>query len=434
MEYNKEIAVKLYEKYKLDLGKYKHIAEYFKGNTDAKKNYPKTDRSNNFETYNFIKKFTIEEVSFMVGNPITYISAVGNMESIKDIEQIINQQRGSLDSHLCQDMLTYGKAYEVYYLHNGQLKIRIVNPLNGISYCDTEGEVQLFLYIYNKDIDDKTYIDVFDDNFIYKCDEEFNVIEKITHYFKCCPVSKAELMNDVNDTLYSEIKELQDSYEINQSTYCNEIQDTRLAYLGLYGASIEKEDATEMKEMGIIQLPEASSKAEYIIKNINPAFIQGHITELEDKIYQIAQHINHNIGMVSNLSGTALENRLIALRNKITTNQKCLTSALRKRIKCIFTYLNILNKSNYDYNDISIKYTMNIPSNDTEMADIISKLSNKISIKTGLRQLSFVTNADKEFDDMLEEQSLIKKREYDLLGDMPNIDNVGEVNEEPTAI
>ena len=86
MKYNKEIAVKLYEKYKSDLGKYKHIAEYFKGNTDAKKNYPQTDRSNNFETYNFIKKFTIEEVSFMVGNPITYISAEGNVENIKNIE------------------------------------------------------------------------------------------------------------------------------------------------------------------------------------------------------------------------------------------------------------------------------------------------------------------------------------------------------------
>ncbi|WP_052406597.1 phage portal protein [Clostridium culturomicium] len=424
MEYNKEIAVKLYEKYKLDLGKYKHIAEYFKGNTDAKKNYPQTDRSNNFETYNFIKKFTIEEVSFMVGNPITYISAEGNIESIKNIENIINQQKGSLDSELCQAMLTYGHAYEMYYLDEGQLKIRVVNPLNSIAYCNVEDEVELFLYIYMKELDDNVYIDIFDDSYIYKCDENFNVLETIPHYFKCCPVSKAELMNGINDTLYSEIKELQDSYEINQSTYCNEIQDTRLAYLGLYGASIDDEDATKMKEMGIIQLPIANSKAEYIIKNIDPNFIQGHISELEDKMYQISQHINHNIGMVSNLSGTALENRLIALRNKITTNQKCLTSVLKKRIKCIFTYLNISENANYNYNDISIKYTMNVPSNDTEMADIISKLSNKMSIKTGLRQLSFVTNADKEFDDMMQEQRIL----MDFMGDLDNLKEV-DVNE-----
>lgn len=424
MKYNKEIAVKLYEKYKSDLGKYKHIAEYFKGNTDAKKNYPQTDRSNNFETYNFIKKFTIEEVSFMVGNPITYISAEGNVENIKNIENIINQQKGSLDSELCQSMLTYGHAYEMYYLDEGQLKIKVINPLNGVAYCNVEDGVELFLYVYKKELDDNVYIDIFDDSYIYKCDEQFNVIETIPHYFKCCPVSKARLMNGINDTLYAEIKELQDSYEINQSTYCNEIQDTRLAYLGLYGASIDDEDATKMKEMGIIQLPIANSKAEYLIKNIDPNFIQGHISELEDKMYQISQHINHNIGMVSNLSGTALENRLIALRNKITTNQKCLTSVLKKRIKCIFTYLNISENANYNYNDISIKYTMNVPSNDTEMADIISKLSNKMSIKTGLRQLSFVTNADKEFDDMMQEQRIL----MDFMGDLDNLKEV-DVNE-----
>ena len=67
---------------------------------------------------------------------------------------------------------------------------------------------------------------------------------------------------------------------------------------------------------------------------------------------------------------------------------------------------------------------MNVPSNDTEMADIISKLSNKMSIKTGLRQLSFVTNADKEFDDMMQEQRIL----MDFMGDLDNLKEV-DVNE-----
>ena len=38
------------------------------------------------------------------------------------------------------------------------------------------------------------------------------------------------------------------------------------------------------------------------------------------------------------------------------------------------------------------------------MAQILSQLSGKLSIRTGLSQLSFVTNAEEEYNKMMEEQ------------------------------
>lgn len=421
-----KIVERLYDKYKRRLPQYSKIEAYYKKKTDAKLNYPQTDRSNIFETYNFIKKFTLEEVSFMVGSPITYIA---EPELVNAIERTMKLQKGNIDTELALNMLKFGEAYEMHYINKGKLKSRVTNPLNSIALQDNEGEVILFLYIYKSELDDKVYIDVIDDKYIYRLNEQLQQIDNhIPHPFKCCPVGVAPLLDGINDTLFSEIKELQDAYEITQSTYSNEIQDTRLAYLALYGASITEEQAKEMKKLGIIQLPMTNAKAEYLVKNLSPEFIQNHINGLEDKMYQISQHINHNIGMVSNLSGTALENRLIALRNKITTNCNCLTDCIKKRVYCICQYENITKNNDYNSDEVTIKYTMNIPSNDVEMADIISKLNGKLSTKTALRQLSFITNAEEEFKAMMEEQKALREQEMNLVQDITPVG--GDINAE----
>ena len=55
---NKEILEKAYEEFKVNKPDYDKMYEYYKGNTDAMKNYKMvTKRSNNKINVNFIKKF-----------------------------------------------------------------------------------------------------------------------------------------------------------------------------------------------------------------------------------------------------------------------------------------------------------------------------------------------------------------------------------------
>lgn len=57
------------------------------------------------------------------------------------------------------------------------------------------------------------------------------------------------------------------------------------------------------------------------------------------------------------------------------------------------------------------------------MAQIISQLNGKLPIKTGLSQLSFITDVDKVYQDLIDEQK-------DLMGDdLDNLPNEGVVNE-----
>lgn len=406
MRYDKLTALKMLDQFNINKSIYNKMGEYYKGNTDAFKQYPVTDRSNRKVKTNHIKMFIDEEVAYLTGNKLTYLSSSNNNEAIKDIEFNLSNINACLDTDLTTTLLTYGTAYELYYLYDGEFKAKVINPMQGIAYKNVEGKVELFLYFYQKELDNnKYYIDCFDDEYIYHFDENFNEIAPATkHYFGVCPVGVAELNNGTSDTIYNSIKDLQDSYESTLSDWSNEIADTRLAYLLITGMSLDDEDAKKMKEMGILQCPDPAGKIEWLIKNIPSDFIKSYRETLEDEMYKVTHHLKNQVTIQSNTSGSMLATRLNCLRIKLTSIHQCLSNCIKTRIRCLFTYLNISQSKNYDYKDISVKFTLNLPNNDLEMAQILSQLSGKLSIRTGLSQLSFVTNAEEEYNKMMEEQ------------------------------
>lgn len=408
MLFNKTIAMKLYDQFNISKFMYTKMYNYYIGNTDTKNSYPKTDRSNRVANTNYIKKFITEHVSYAVGNPITYISRSNNNNMVQDIEYHMVNQIGSLDAELMKNMLIFGESYEIYYLNQGEFKVRVCSPLNSIPYCDIEGNVQLFMYFYKRELDDnKVYIDVYDDKFIYHFDDAFNQIAPPTpHYFGIVPVGVARLGNGTNETLFNDIGNLQDNYENVVSDWLNMSGDLRDAYLLFSGATLDDEIAENIKSKGIIQMPDGG-EAKFLTKNIQADFIRSLADTIEDKIYQISQSVNNNEAMQSNTSGVALQSRIISLRNRIGLEQKALSDCIKTRLKCLFMFLYQSESKVYDYKDVKIQFTMNIPQDDVSMAQVISQLSGKLSIQTGLSQLSFITDAKGELDKMIEEQKLL---------------------------
>lgn len=421
MIYNRQIVNKLYEEY----NKRKVIAikqyDYYKGKTDIFKTYKTTDRSNRKVSDNFIRTFIEEEVSFMVGQPITYVA---DKNIVSNINYNLENINTTLDTELTTNLLIFGEAYELYYINNNEFKIKELNPLNSIAYCDTEGKAQLFMYFYYKELDDNLYFDVIDDRYIYHFKEGFTQVQEPTkHYFGSCPIGVAKLNNTIDDTLYNNVKELQDCYEALMSDWSNEISDTRLAYLVLSGLQLEKEDAEKMKQMGILQLPDAKGKAEWLIKNLSSDFFNTYRNNIKEDIYRVANHIDNQTQVQSNTSGTMLVTRMNCLRLKIINQNNCLKNCLKQRVKNLFIFLNLTQSKNYDYRLVKVQPQLNLPNNDLETAQIATQLNNKLSIRTALSRLSFVTNPEEEFKKMLEEQKM-------LLDENTDLDSLGDTNEQ----
>lgn len=405
MKFDREVANKLKIMFTSELPIYQKMYDYYKGKTEIFTNYPTTDRSNKVVNTNYVKKFITEHVAYGVGSPITYTSMSDNEAIVKDIEYNTQIQKGSLDAVLYKNMLIFGKAYEIAYIDNGVLKFRVTNPLNSIAYCDVEDNVLMFIYFYKKELDDKLYMDVYCDEGIYHFDENFNEDAAVTEsYFGEVPVSIARLDEEESETIYNDIKTLQDAFENILSDWINNSADLRDAYLVLTGLDLDAEEAKKMKSNGIMQIPDPSGKAEFLIKNIPSDYIKNLADTLEDKIYQISQSINSNEAMQSNLSGVAILSRIINLRNRIGIEQKALSDAIRNRLKLLFIYLRQAYSKDYDYRDIKINFTMNVPSDDVNMAQIINQLNGKLSAETGLNQLSFIQNGKAEYAKALKEQ------------------------------
>ena len=357
------------------------------------------DRYNKKISTNFLKKFIREEVSYSVGNDITYTSHKGDEKIIELLRLSTAHWKADHDANLAKGMLIYSNAYELYYIdEDARFCSRVISPRNGICYCDDRGNTKFFLHVFRRSYDAKVYIDVYTDTEIIHCDEVFTELEERTpHPFGRVPVGCAEVSEEGwLDSMYNDIHSLQDAYSKNLSDISSEITEFRNAYLVLNNLKLQDTDLADMKKLGVMMTTGRDGSASWLIKTINDTFIQNTLTTLEDKMYQISCHINSNEKMSSNTSSLALRARLISLEEKCKLNQKALTNCIKTRIEMLLIYMNGLKNTNYDNRDIKIKFTPSIPSDDVTNSTVVTALGDRISTETALSLFSFVDNPSNE--------------------------------------
>lgn len=424
-----KLVKKAYGSYHVFKKIYEKMYEYYKGDTDAIRKYLFiTERSNLKINSNYIKKFIKEEVAYTLGNDITYESRTENENIVNDIEYYTAHWDELHDTDVMKYLLIFTQVYELYYIDdNADFCSKIIKPTEGYAYYDkASGKVLFFIHAFKNDFDTTTsYIDVYTADYIYHYDGKFNGIADPTpNIFGEVPVTIGKLTEEgYDDSLYKDMKGLQDAFETNLSDIGNEISDFRNAYLLFKNAQVDKKKIPEMKKLGVIQFPNSGGDAAWLIKNINDTFIQNTLDRYEDTMYQLACHINHNEKLQSNLSGVALRSRLIALENKCSLQTKAHKNIVKNRIRFLFLYLDLKKNKKYDYKDVKAIYTPNIPSDDLSTAQMLSQLpEGLISKDTGRGLFSFINNVPYEGQKVQKEQ----KSETEMV----NLDKIVGNNEE----
>lgn len=390
---------------------YEKMYRYYKGDTDAIRKYLFiTERSNLKISLNYIKKFIKEEVAYTLGNDITYGSRTDNENVVKDIEYYTAHWNELHDTDLMKYLIIFTKVYELYYIDdNADFCSKIIKPTEGYAYYDESSrKVLFFIHCFKNDFDTTiSYIDVYTADKIYHFDGKFNEIATPTdNIFGEVPVSIGDLSEEgCDDSLYKDLKGLQDAFETNLSDIGNEISDFRNAYLLFKNAQVDKNDIPEMKKLGVLQLPGEKADAQWLIKNINDTFIQNTLDRYEDTMYQLACHINHNEKLQSNLSGITLRSRLIVLENKCSLQIKSHKNIVKNRIRFLFKYLDLKKNKMYDYKDVEALYTPNIPTDDLATAQMLAQIpEGVISKDTARGRFSFVNNKVAEAEKVKREQ------------------------------
>jgi len=257
------------------------------------------------------------------------------------------------------------------------------------------------------------------------------VLPRVQHYFKDVPVvqypNNEELIGDFEGVIT-----LIDAYNIAQSDTANDFEYFTDAYMVLkgYGGLLdEEEDAhigeldaegnplnpsstlnqpqlttvQKMKENRILLLDEGGD-ASWLIKDINDVATENFKNRLREDIHTFSKVPNMADDQFGgNASGVAISYKLSALEHMVSIKERKFKRALQRRIELITNILNAKGK-NYDWRDINITFTRNVPQNLQELATLVGTLRDLVSDETLLSLLPFVTNVQDEMA-KLEEQN-----------------------------
>ncbi|WP_431090344.1 phage portal protein [Paenibacillus sp. 8b26] len=396
-------------------------SDYYNGQHAIIKNYAMQEsRSNQKLIFNFPRKFVDNEVGYLLGKPVNYVSKSDQDEAIHNIDIHMSHWDKEHNLQLRKQSEIFGESFELNYIDSdGQFSATVLSPLNAYVLEDgtAERNVLLGLHKFTRRFDKQMYLDVYTDHEILHYTignndkhnrsrqnqaTELKYIGKHNHIFGRVPLISCPA-NTERKSGFHDVISLFDAYNSLNSDLVNEIADHRNAYLVIENAKLEADDLLNMKKMGIIQVP-AGGKVSWLTKQINDSFVKNELDNIERKIFDMMDQVNFNENWASNTSSLALRNKLLNLENRVAMREALMEKAIKQRLRNFFTFLHIKEGMQYDYRDIAVKFTRNLPTDLVGMADVIVKLKEVVSQETLLTLLPFVENPKLEFNKFHAEQ------------------------------
>lgn len=400
--------------------------------TDATK--PNNKTANPYASY-----ITDTLVGYFMGEPVSY-----NAED-KDLLQEINMifeynDEADENAELAKDASIYGVAFEELYFSDEDKMIHFkrLDPQEVIPIYDKSIEENLVAIIryypdYNFVEDKKSYIiEIIDDIEVtrYRTNEHFAspiLLENYPHYFGKVPVAIYENNEDrMGD--FEKVIDLIDAYDKMESDSLNDFEYFVDAYLALYGFTADAEDIQSMKQNRVLLMDEGTS-AEWLIKSENDATTENMKNRLDKDIHKFAKCPNlADEEFASNASGVAIKFKLLGTENLTSIKERKFKKGLQERLELI-SMINSLVRSNFDWRAIEIIFTRNIPSNDTDIANMVNTLSGIVSDETLLAQIPFVEDVEAELE-RLKAQKEEDKENNPFFASGINYRTQAQVNEE----
>ena len=177
----------------------------------------------------------------------------------------------------------------------------------------------------------------------------------------------------------------------------------------------------------------ADARAEYITRTFDESGVEILKKAIEQDIHKFS-HIpcmsDESFG--GNVSGVAMEFKLLGMENITKIKTRYYRKGLRKRLRI---FANFLSKKGIavDITGITPTFTRAMPKNLLEISQIVSNLWGKVSRKTLLSQVPFVNDVDEELEavEKEEQENLEKQQAMFGLGsntppDTPSKDDVDE--------
>lgn len=350
-------------------------------------------------------------VGYFIGEPISYTS--NDDVLLQDLSMIFEyNDEADENAELAKNASIYGVAYEMLYLseEDKMIRFKALNPKEIIPIFDKTVEQNLMAVIRYYDdydvVDDKTYtlVEVIDGAMVrrYKMDNSFLLLEEYPHYFGMVPVAIYK-NNEEERGDFENVISLIDAYDKMESDTLNDFEYFVDAYLALYGFTAEPEDVAQMKENRILLMDEGTS-AEWLIKQTSDTYVENMKNRLDADIHKFAKCPNMaDKEFASNASGVAIKFKLLGTENLVSIKERKFKRGLQQRLE-LMSMINSVLREGFDWRGIDIIFTRNVPSNDTDIANMVNTLRDIVSEETLLAQIPFVEDVQDELERLKQER------------------------------
>jgi len=381
--------------------------------------------------------------SYFIGNPVTYKSETADITELTEALERAGADEADGDNGL--ELSIYGLAYEYVYMKEGESELTIRNLSAEHTFLvkdDSIEENELFgVYYYVKKDDsgmgpDHYMATIATRNYKYELDivdsdaVQLTTEEPVPHYMDEIPIIEYQ-----NNKLAIGDFELQipliDAYNVLMSDRVTDKEQFIDAILAIYGTLLADDDEDDanagtdgwessmekakkrLKRDKVLEMPN-TAKAEYLTRTFDESGVEILKKAIEQDIHKFS-HIpcmtDESFG--GNVSGVAMEFKLLGMENITKIKTRYYRKGLRKRLR---VFCNFLGKKEaaVDPAGITMTFSRALPKNLLEISQITANLWGKVSRKTLLAQLPFVENVEDELEALDKENEENLKRQQEM--------------------
>lgn len=412
-----ELVLALIERYKVnEVDRLQMLEEYYVGDTEVKeRTMSGSEKPNNKIASPYASYIVDTTQGYFLGKPIVYSSSEdnggedSNTETLLDKVQVIfnKNDEQAHNMRIGKRLATSGVAYELVYLASNKedIKFTYLDPKETfIIYDDSVEEKPLAgvrFYEVMDYIDEtiKERVEIYYKDRIVTLDmvegEQEGPEETVPHSFGKVPIIQYK-NNDEFTGDFEKVKDLIDAYDLAVSDTSNNLEYFADSYLFLSGMEdTEPEDIADMKENRVM-IAGAGGEAEWLVKDSQNVEVE----EFKDRLKEDIHTLSHVPRLDSDAFGTAtsgesLKYKLFGLENIVSMKERFFKEGLETRLELITNLLEVKG-AKHDPNTVRMSFTRNIPSNQTALVDMVSKLKGIISDETILSILPFVEDPELE--------------------------------------
>lgn len=390
----------------------KKLEDYYNANNEINRRLMKDPSKPNNKIANAYASYITDTLTgYFIGEPISYTSADETL--LQDLTMIFEyNDEADENAELAKNASIYGVAYEMLYLseEDKMIRFKALDPKTVIPIFDKTVEENLIAVIrYYDDYDvvaDKTFtiIEVIDNAYVrrYKLDNSLSLLDEYQHYFSLVPVAIFK-NNEEQTGDFENVISLIDAYDKMESDSLNDFEYFVDAYLALYGFTADAEDVAQMKENRVLLMDEGTS-AEWLIKQTSDVYVENMKNRLDNDIHKFAKCPNmSDENFASNASGVAIKFKLLGTENLVAIKERKFKRGIQQRLE-LMSAINSILREGFDWRAIDIVFTRNIPSNDVDIANIVSNLKDLVSEETLLAQIPFVEDVQGELERLKKER------------------------------